>query len=172
MALQLAQSSNLTACFGAAGFANSGAANSQVLTATAVTLSTAGVASNFAIRSTAVYASTNDARTGVAPPAILGAQAAVVVAGVVAGALVFTQGPIVSFPAGSIAGDVSLQVPPIPAGFVPIAYQVIKNKNTAGTAPWTYANATTGLFNASNLSFETAVQLCQLPGAAVSNASA
>lgn len=167
MAQNLEQSSGLSANFGNTVFANSAGANAQVLTTTATTISTNGVISNFAIRATAVYASLLDAATGLAPPAILGGKAAVVVTGVLAGALAFVQGPIVAH-SGAIGGTI-LPLPPIPNGFVPIAYQVIKNNNTAGTAGWVYG---AGVFNAANLSFEPAIQVCQLPNFGIVNVSA
>ena len=169
MSLNLEQSSGLSANFGNTVFSSSGAGNAQVLTTTATTLSTNGVASNFAIRATAVYASVLDVNTGVAPPAILGGKGAVVVTGVLAGALAFVQGPIVDYPiAGSPVGSVAFPAPSIPNGFVPIAYQVVKNKNTVGTAGFVYG---AGLFNASSLVFETAIQLCQMPNTAINNAA-
>lgn len=170
MSLSLENSTGLTANFGNTVFSSSGAANAQVLTTTATTIATNGVITNFAIRATAVYTSVLDANTGVAPPTILGAQGAVVVTGVSGGVLAFVQGPIVTYPVSPAAaiGQVAFPLPSIPAGFVPIAYQVIKNKNTAGTAGWTYGASA---FNAANLSFETAVQVCQLPSAGILNAS-
>lgn len=170
MAYNLEQSSGLTAQFGNAVFANSGAANAQVATSNATTYAISGLAYNVAAKTSAVYANTNDMNTGVAAVSIVGAKAAVVVTGFDAsGNLRFVQGPIVDFPSGAVAGQVTLPLPSIPNGFAPIAYQVIKNKNTAGTAAWTYASSN---FNASNLSFETAVQLAQMPNSAVYNASA
>jgi hypothetical protein len=171
MSLNLENSSGLTANFGNAVFSNSGAGNTQVATSTATTVSTAGVVSNFAIRSTAVYASVLDANTAAVPPGIVGGKGAVVVSGLVAGALTFVQGPIVNFPAGSAIGSVVFPLPSIPTGFCPIAYQVIKNKNTAGTANFIYADTSAGLFNAANVSFETAIQVCQLPNAGITNAA-
>lgn len=168
MALNLEQGSGYTAQFGNAVYANSGAANTNVSTTTATTFTIGGVQYNVAAL-TAAAAPTTDVRTGVAPPAILGAQAAVVVIGLNAsGALRFVQGPIVAFPSGSAIGDVVLPLPPIPANFCPIAYQVVKNKNTAGTAGWTFG---TSNFNAANVSTETAVQLHTLPNAAITNAA-
>lgn len=168
MAYNLEQGAGYTAQFGNAVYANSGGANTNISTTNATTWTINGVAYNSAAIGAAA-APTTDVRTGVAPPAILGAQAAVVVIGLNAsGALRFVQGPIASFPSGSAAGDVVLTLPPIPANFCPIAYQVIKNKNTAGTAGWTFG---TSNFNASNLSFETAIQVHTLPTTGIVNAA-
>lgn len=168
MALNLEQGSGYTAQFGNAVYANSAGANTNISTTNATTFTINGVQYNVAAIGAAAAPAT-DVRTGVAPPAILGAQCAVVVIGLNAsGALRFVQGPIVSFPAGSAIGDAVMQLPPMPANFCPIAYQVIKNKNTAGTAGWTFG---TSNFNASNLSFETAVQLHTLPNTGIANAA-
>jgi len=169
MAYNLEQGSGYTAQFGNAVYANSGAANTNISTTNATTFTIGGLQYNVAALSAAA-APTTDVRTGVAPPALLGAQAAVVVIGLnSSGALRFVQGPVVSFPTGTAAGDVSLPLPAIPGNFCPIAYQVIKNKNTAGTAAWTFG---TSNFNASNVASETAVQLHTLPNAGISNAAA
>lgn len=171
MALNLEQSSGLTANFGNPVFANSGGANAQVSTTNATVYAINGQTYAGAIKASAVYTNLNDIQTGAAPTAIVGGKAAVVVTCFdTAGALRFAQGPIVDYTlTNPVAGQAILQMPSIPAGFCPIAYQVIKNKNTAGTAGWTYGASN---FNASNLSFETAVQVCQLPNLAVANASA
>lgn len=169
MSLNLEQSSGLTAQFGNAVFANSGAANTNVSTTNATTYSINGFAYNAAAKAAAASATTDfNSKT---PTTILGGQAAVVVTGFDAsGNLQFLQGPVVSY---NLVNPQALQtllpLPAIPSGFCPIAYQVIKNKNTAGTAGWVYG---TGLFNASNLSFETAVQIAQLPNTGIYNQSA
>lgn len=169
MSYNLEQGSGYTAQFGNAVYANSGAGNTNISTTNATTFTIGGVQYNVAAISAAA-APTTDVRTGVAPPAILGAQAALVVIGLNAsGALRFVQGPIVSFPSGTGASEVNCPLPAIPANFCPIAYQVIKNKNTAGTAAWTFG---TSNFNASNVASETAVQLHTLPNVAPVNAAA
>lgn len=169
MSYNLEQGVGYTAQFGNAVYANSGAGNTNISTANATTFTIGGVQYNVAAL-TAAAAPTTDVRTGVAPVALLGAQACVFVIGLNAsGALRFVQGPIVAFPSGTAASEVVLPLPPMPANFCPIAYQVIKNKNTAGTAGWTFG---TSNFNASNVASETAVQLHTLPSAAIVNAAA
>lgn len=169
MSYNLEQGVGYTAQFGNAVYANSGGANTNISTTNATTYTIGGTQYNVAAI-VAGAAPTTDARTGVAPPAILGAQAAVVVIGLnAAGALRFAQGPIVSFPSGTAASEVVLPLPPTPTNFCPIAYQVIKNKNTAGTAGWTFG---TSNFNAANVASETAVQLHTLPSSAIVNAAA
>jgi hypothetical protein len=167
MALSLEQSSNITAQFGNATYANSGAASTNISTSAATTFAIKGLAYNAAIQAAAAAPTTDfNSKT---PPAILGAQAAVVVIGFNAsGALQFLQGPVQSY-TNQVALSALLPLPAIPDGFCPIAYQVVKNKNTTGTAGWTFG---TSLFNASNVSFETAVQVAQLPSAGVYNQSA
>lgn len=169
MSYNLEQGSGYTAQFGNAVYANSGGANTNVSTTNATTYTIGGVQYNVAALAAAA-APTTDVRTGVAPVALLGAQACVFVIGLNAsGALRFVQGPVVSFPSGAAAGDVVMSLPAMPANFCPIAYQVIKNKNTAGTAAWTYG---TSNFNASNVASETAVQIHTLPNVAITNAAA
>lgn len=169
MSYNLEQGVGYTAQFGNAVYANSGAGNTNISTANATTFTIGGVQYNVAAL-TAAAAPTTDVRTGVAPVALLGAQACVFVIGLNAsGALRFVQGPVASFPSGTAAGEVVLTLPPMPANFCPIAYQVIKNKNTAGTAAWTFG---TSNFNASNVASETAVQLHTLPASAIVNAAA
>jgi hypothetical protein len=168
MSYNLEQGSGYTAQFGNAVYANSGGANTNISTTNATTYTIGGLQYNVASIS-AGAAPTTDIRTGLAPVALLGAQACVFVIGLnAAGNLRVVQGPVVAFPVGSAIGDVVLPLPPIPANFCPIAYQVIKNKNTAGTAAWTFG---TSNFNVSNISSETAVQLHTLPNAAVANAA-
>lgn len=168
MSQTLEGSTGLTANFASTGYANSAGANAQVLTAVATTLSINGVIYNFAIRASAVFASLNDGLTGVPAVPIPGGKAAIVVVGVnTAGALVFVQGPVV--PHSGSAGGTILPLPSVPNGVCPIAYQVIKNNNAAGAAPWTFGSS---LFNAANVSFEPAVQLCQMPNAGIVNATA
>lgn len=168
MSYNLEQGSGYTAQFGNAVYANSGAANANISTANATTYTLGGVQYNVAAIGAAA-APTTDVRTGVAPVALLGAQACVFVIGLnAAGQLRVVQGPVVAFPVGSAIGDVIMSPPAIPANFCPIAYQVIKNKNTAGTAAWTYG---TSNFNAANVASETAVQLHTLPNVAIANAA-
>ena len=115
MAYNLEQGSGYTAQFGNAVYANSGAGNTNISTTNATTFTINGTMYNVAAISAAA-APTTDVRTGVAPPAILGAQAALVVVGLNAsGALRFVQGPIVTFPSGAAIGDVNLPLPAIPA---------------------------------------------------------
>lgn len=169
MSYNLEQGSGYTAQFGNAVYANSGAGNTNISTTNATTFTIGGRMFNVAAIGAAA-APTTDVRTGVAPPAILGAQCAVVVIGLNAsGALRFVQGPIASFPAGTPASEAVMSLPTIPDNFCPIAYQVVKNKNTAGTAAWTFG---TSNFNAANVSLETAVQLHTAPNVAVVNAAA
>jgi len=168
MSYNLEQGSGYTAQFGNAVYANSAGANTNISTTNATTYTIGGVQYNVATISAAA-APTTDIRTGVAPPALLGGQACVVLIGLNAsGALRFVQGPIVPFPTGTGIGEASLPFAPVPANFCPIAYQVIKNKNTAGTAAWTFG---TSNFNAANISTETAVQLHTLPNVVVTNAA-
>lgn len=168
MSYNLEQGSGYTAQFGNAVYANSGGANTNISTTNATTYTIGGVQYNVAAI-TAAAAPTTDVRTGVAPVALLGAQACVFVIGLnAAGQLRFVQGPVVAFPVGSAIGDVIMSTPAIPANFCPIAFQVIKNKNTAGTAAWTFG---TSNFNAANISSETAVQLHTLPNVAIANAA-
>jgi hypothetical protein len=168
MAYNLEQGSGYTAQFGNAVYANSGAANTNISTTNATTFTIGGTQHNVAAI-VAAAAPTTDVRTGVAPVALLGGQAAVFVIGLNAsGQLRFVQGPVVPFPSGTAAGEVNLPLPPIPANFCPIAYQVIKNKNTAGTAAWTFG---TSNFNAANVASETAVQLHTLPNVPPANAA-
>lgn len=169
MSYNLEQGVGYTAQFGNAVYANSAGANTNISTTNATTFTIGGLQYNVAAISAAA-APTTDVRTGVAPVALLGAQACVFVIGLNAsGALRFVQGPVASFPSGTAAGEVVLTLPPMPANFCPIAYQVIKNKNTAGTAAWTFG---TSNFNASNVASETAVQLHTLPTSAIVNAAA
>ena len=169
MALNLEQSSGLTAALGVATYANSAGANTNISTTTAITYLISGLVYALAIKA-AASAPVTDFRTSATPPAINGAQGAVVVIGAdTSGNLQFVQGPVVAYPSSAVAGSVLFPLPTLPAGFCPIAYQVIKNKNTTGTAAWTFG---TSLFNASNLSFETAVQVGQLPNAGLTNVSA
>ena len=167
MALNLEQSSGLTAQFGNAVYANSGAANTNISTTNATTYCLSGVAYSGAIKAAAAAPTTDF--NGKAPTAILGAQAAVVVIGFdSSGALQFLQGPVTAY-TNQVALSTHLVKPAIPAGFCPIAYQVIKNKNTAGTAGWTFG---TSNFNAASVSFETAVQVAQLPNFGLFNQTA
>jgi hypothetical protein len=165
MSFNLEQSSGLTANFGNAVYANSAGANAQVSTTTATTISTAGVISNFAIRAAAVFASLNDANTGALPVALVPGKAAVVVAGVLAGALAFVQGPVVPYPVTGV-GNAICPLPSIPVGFVPIAYQVVKNPTGSATPSFQYG---TSNFNATGVTFDVAVQVCQLPNFGITN---
>lgn len=169
MSYNLEQGSGYTAQFGNAVYANSGAANTNISTTNATTFTIGGRMFNVAAIGAAA-APTTDVRTGVAPPAIVGGKCALIVIGLNAsGALRFVQGPIADFPAGTPIGEAVMQMPTIPDNFCPIAYQVVKNKNTAGTAAWTFG---TSNFNAANVSLETAVQLHTAPNVAVVNAAA
>lgn len=167
MALNLEQSSGLTAQLGNAVYANSGAANTNISTTNATVYAINGVAYSGAIKAAAAAPTTDF--NGKTPTAILGGQAAVVVIGFDAsGNLQFLQGPVASY-TNQVAVSTELQLPGIPAGFCPIAIQVIKNKNTAGTAGWTFG---TSAFNAASVSFETAIQVIQLPNYGIFNQSA
>lgn len=169
MSYNLEQGTGYTAQFGNAVYANSGAGNTNISTTNATTFTIAGRMFNVAAISAAA-APTTDVRTGVAPPAIVGGKCALIVVGLnAAGQLRFVQGPIADFPAGTPIGEAVMQVPTVPDNFCPIAYQVVKNKNTAGTAAWTFG---TSNFNAANVSLETAVQLHTAPNVAVVNAAA
>jgi len=169
MSYNLEQGSGYTAQFGNAVYANSGAGNTNISTTNATTFTIGGRMFNVAAIGAAA-APTTDVRTGVAPPAIAGGKCALVVIGLNAsGALRFVQGPIAPFPAGTPASEAVMPLPTIPDGFCPIAFQVIKNRNTAGTAGWTFG---TSNFNASNVATETAVQLHTLPNVSVVNAAA
>lgn len=170
MSLNLENASGLTAQFGNAVYANSAAGNSNVSTTNVTTYAIAGFAYNVAAKAAAAFTNLNDFRTGLLPVAVLGGQAAVVVVGLDAtGALQFVQGPVVAYNlVNPTVGQTVLPWPSLPNGFCPIAYQVIRNKNTAGTAGFTFG---TSLFNAANVTLDAAVQIAQLPNYGITNVS-
>ena len=169
MALNLEESSGLTAALGYPLFATSGAGNTNISTTNATAYSIYGNAYT-ATAQAAAAAPVTDFATGLSAPAISGGQGAVIVFGLNAsGTLVWMQGKVLPYTNQS-ALSTEFFLPTLgQAGFCPIAYVVVKNKNTAGTNPWIMGS---GFWNASNLSFETPVQIVQLPNAGVFNQTA
>lgn len=168
MAYNLEESSGLTAAFGSSGFATSGAGNTNISTSTAISYAVAGGIYAGAIKAAAAAAA-NDFATGVAAKPISGGQGALIVFGFdTSGNLQWTQGLVVPY-TNQAAGSTEFPLPSQGLSFAPIAYVIVKNKNTSGTAPWTMGSS---FWNAANVSVETPIQVCQLPNFGVFNAAA
>lgn len=157
----------LTASFGIAGYANSGAADTNISSANAVQYAINGVLYSAAARAAAA-APTLDFRSQANPVAITGGNYAVVLIGFDStGTMQFCQGPVRQYTATANANN--LVFPELPDDFAPVAYQVVKNKNASGTAAWTFG---TSLFNAANVAFEAAVPISTIPNDQLYNTTA